>query len=81
MVRFSSKIKARPALVPWLAYLLSAYGGAVFGSSLVLFHNIDAGLWYAASTVRVCGSACACVRVRWCVRVCVCFVYGSQGVV
>lgn len=43
-VRFCSKIKARPALVPWLAYLLSIYGGSVFGSSLVLFHNIDAGL-------------------------------------
>jgi hypothetical protein len=69
MVRFCSKIKARPALVPWLAYLLSAYGGAVFGSSLVLFHNIDAGLWYAASPMRV----------RWCV--CVCLVSGSQGVV
>jgi hypothetical protein len=58
MVRFCSKIKARPALVPWLFYLLIAYGGSVIGSSVVLFHDIDARFWYALECVR----ACVCVR-------------------
>jgi hypothetical protein len=54
MVRFCSKIKARPALVPWLFYLLITYGGSVIGSSVVLFHDIDAGFWYALECVRAC---------------------------